>query len=114
MRAAVIYEWQDRAVVEEYTSVTGAAGPHAVKAGERYHDRREISAAIDGWCVAGTGVIGVVCLMHECRRRVGTVWRSPENRFRPGYASDSSGSGVLWVLSGLVLSSSSVLSDLAR
>tara|TARA_R110000868_G_scaffold241497_3_gene496894 strand:+ start:662659 stop:662766 length:108 start_codon:yes stop_codon:yes gene_type:complete len=35
MGASIIDEWQDRSVIEENTSMTGAAGPFAFDAGER-------------------------------------------------------------------------------
>ena len=35
MGASIIDEWQDRSVIEENTSMAGAAGPFAFDAGER-------------------------------------------------------------------------------
>jgi len=63
--------------------MTGAAGPLAVETGECYHDRRGISAAIDGWCVGVSGVDGVVCLMREYRSRGGSGRCSPEGLLLP-------------------------------
>jgi len=69
VRAATVFERQDRAVIEEHSSMAGTASTLALNARQNYHNRPTSSAAIGVWRLSETGVSTRWRLMTEYRRR---------------------------------------------
>jgi hypothetical protein len=65
VRTAIVHERQHRAVVKRHAPMAGAAGALAFDARQVYHDRRTVSAMVDGRCLVVSGVVTRRCSMRR-------------------------------------------------